>query len=186
MDTHFWQEKYRSQQTGWDLGEISPPLRAYFDQITNKNQSILIPGCGYGHEAIYLAQNGFTDVYAMDLVKEPLDFIQATEPKIHCLQASIFEHLGKYDLIIEQTIFCAIDPNNRQAYIEKVASLLKPGGKYVGVLFNRTFEGGPPFGGNAEEYSGYLENNFNSYSMEPCYNSAAPRNNFELFIIAKK
>lgn len=60
--------------------------------------------------------------------------------------------------------------------------LLRPNGKLVGVLFNRDFEGGPPFGGNVAEYQQIFQKHFNSISMEACYNSIEPRKNSEVFI----
>lgn len=186
MDHDFWHNKYNEQATGWDLGTVSPPLKAYFDQLTSKDISILIPGCGFGHEAIYLIENGFTAVTVIDLVDDALKNIKKEYPTIQAITGDFFEHIGQYDLIIEQTLFCAIDPINRQRYIEQVGRLLRPGGKYVGVLFNRDFEGGPPFGGSMEEYSTYLSPTFSDYNMELCYNSIAPRMGSELFIRATK
>ncbi len=54
-------------------------------------------------------------------------------------------------------------------------SLLKPGGKLVGVLFNRAFEGGPPFGGNMDEYQDLFEPTFTLQTLASCYNSIKPR-----------
>ena len=47
----YWNKQYESNTTGWDLGEVSPPIKAYIDQIENKNCRILIPGCGNTYEA---------------------------------------------------------------------------------------------------------------------------------------
>ncbi|WP_316930385.1 class I SAM-dependent methyltransferase [Formosa agariphila] len=55
----FWNEKYKNNDIGWDLGTVSPPLKSYFDQLTNKDLKILIPGGGHAHEAEYLHQNGY-------------------------------------------------------------------------------------------------------------------------------
>lgn len=186
MDTQFWEARYQEKQTGWDLGTVSPPLKAYFDQLISKDLAILIPGCGFGHEIKYLVSEGFTNVTALDLVEEPLTLLKETCPQVTCIQEDLFTFEGKFDLIIEQTIFCAIDPSGRERYMKKMASLLKPGGKYVGVLFDRTFESGPPFGGSSAEYRTYFEHYFSSFTLEPCYNSAAPRANTEVFFIAKK
>jgi orotidine-5'-phosphate decarboxylase len=60
LTAEFWNEKYLNQQTGWDLGEVSPPIKTYIDQITNKDLRILIPGAGHAYEANYLLENGFT------------------------------------------------------------------------------------------------------------------------------
>jgi len=67
LDQDFWNQRYVEQQTGWDLGEASPPLVAIFDQIENKNASILIPGCGNAYEAQYLLEKGFTNITLIDI-----------------------------------------------------------------------------------------------------------------------
>ena len=63
----FWNNQYVANATGWDLGEVSPPLKAYIDQLTRKNMRILIPGCGNTHEADYLLQQGFTNITVIDI-----------------------------------------------------------------------------------------------------------------------
>ena len=50
LDEKYWENRYQQKETGWDIGKISTPLKEYFDQITNKNQHILIPGCGRAYE----------------------------------------------------------------------------------------------------------------------------------------
>ena len=47
-------------QLGWDLGEVSPPIKSYIDTLEDKNIRILIPGCGNTYEAEYLLEQGFT------------------------------------------------------------------------------------------------------------------------------
>ena len=59
LNPDYWTQRYQENQTGWDLGQVSPPLQAYFDQLENKNLRILIPGCGRGYEGIYLLEKGF-------------------------------------------------------------------------------------------------------------------------------
>ena len=63
----FWNNKYKKNKTGWDLGEISSPLKAYFDQLTDKSALILIPGGGNSYEAEYLHEKGFTNVFVVDI-----------------------------------------------------------------------------------------------------------------------
>jgi SAM-dependent methyltransferase len=155
------------------------------DQLTNKDLRILIPGCGSGYEGEYLFKNGFKHVHLLDFSPQPLVAFKNRVPEFPEKQLHVgdfFEHHGSYDLVIEQTLFCAIDPKLRRAYAEKAASLLKKGGKLVGVMFNREFEGGPPFGGSAEEYLTYFRDHFSTVSMEPCYNSIAPRAGSEVFV----
>ena len=63
----YWNNQYVASETGWDLGEVSPPLKAYIDQLTNKNLRILIPGCGNTYEAEYLLQQEYTDITVIDI-----------------------------------------------------------------------------------------------------------------------
>jgi len=185
-----WEQRYKDEATGWDLGTISLPLKEYFDQVPNKTIKILIPGCGKGHEASYLHQNGFSNVFLLDLAPSPLhDFgIQhPTFPKKHLLEANFFEHQGQYDLIVEQTFFCAIYPIHRQAYAKKAYELLHTKGKLMGLLWSvKLNENHPPFGGSKQEYKDYFDEYFNFIHFENAYNSIQPRSGRELFLLAKK
>lgn len=188
LSAEFWSQRYRDGKTGWDLGSASEPLTAYFDQLKDKSIKILIPGCGNAYEAEYLTEKGFSNVYIIDLSREPLMAFQTRNPDFpeeHIICEDIFVHIGKYDLIIEQTLFCAINPVLRDDYVAKISTLLNNGGKYVGVLFDREFDGGPPYGGNKKEYETYLNKYFEEVSLEACINSVAPRSGSELFMIAK-
>ena len=46
----YWNNQYSSNTTGWDLGQVSPPIKEYIDQLSNKEYRILIPGCGNTYE----------------------------------------------------------------------------------------------------------------------------------------
>jgi hypothetical protein len=83
-------------------------------------------------------------------------------------------------------LFCAIDPKLRPQYAQKCADLLTEKGKMVGLFFDRHFDGGPPFGGNKEEYLSYFSLCFRKISFDKCYNSIAPREGTELFAILEK
>ena len=89
-------------------------------------------------------------------------------------------------MILEQTFFCAIDPALRERYVNKMHELLSENGFILGVLFNRQFEGGPPFGGSEEEYRGLFEPYFHFSIFDPCTNSATPRMGTELFVKLSK
>lgn len=184
----FWQKRYENGAIGWDIGNVSQPLKEYIDQLTDKGLKILIPGCGSGYEAKYLIEKGFKNIHVLDFAPAPLEKLEASNDS-NCLTThceDIFTHAGKYDLILEQTLFCAIDPKRRKEYIEQIASLLVSKGKFVGVLFDREFDGGPPFGGSKQEYLRLMMPFFSEISMESCYNSIEPRIGSEVFFIARK
>lgn len=189
LDEEFWTFRYENGYTGWDLGAPSPPLYQYLCQIASKEIEVLIPGGGNAHEVAAAFDLGFKNVHLLDISSVPiLQFLKRNpsfpESQVH--HQDFFKHEGKYDLILEQTFFCAIDPDFRPVYATKMFDLLKPGGKLVGVLFDREFVGGPPFGGNAQEYESYFLPYFQIEKFEPCYNSVRPRQGSELFMILKK
>jgi thiopurine S-methyltransferase len=70
----------------------------------------------------------------------------------------------------------------RQSYADKINSLLKSQGKMIGVLFNREFQSGPPYGGTKSEYLVYFKKLFSDVTIEECYNSIDSRVGSELFI----
>ncbi len=188
LSAEFWSDRYANDRTGWDLGQVSPPIQAYIEKLNDKALRILIPGCGNGYEAEFLWNQGFKNVEVIDLAKAPLENLKERCPEIpedQLHQGDFFSLEGQYDLIFEQTMFCAIDPELRQAYANQVQALLKPNGKLVGVMFGRDFEGGPPYGGNKSEYQEYFSS-FSEVRMEPCYNSIEPRQGSELFVIIQK
>jgi SAM-dependent methyltransferase len=186
LDADYWSNRYQQQQTGWDIGYGSTPLVEYLQSLKDKSISILIPGCGNAYEAEWLLQHGFTNVTVLDIspvLTAALEERFKGQP-IKILTGDFFEHKGQYDLILEQTFFCALDPSLRSKYVEQMHQLLKPEGKLVGVLFNREFEGGPPFGGSKEEYETLFSQYLRIKKMELCYNSIPPRKGSELFFSA--
>ena len=188
LNAKYWSERYRNNDFGWDTGAITTPLKTYFDQLNNKDVRILIPGAGNAYEAEYLVNNGFTNVFVCDLSEEPLKNLKERCPAFkneNLLLIDFFELSAgcTFDLIIEQTFFCAINPSLRKKYFKKMSSLLNPGGRLVGVLFNDVLnQDHPPFGGNKEEYLTYIDSSFKIRTFEKCYNSIKPRENRELFI----
>lgn len=190
LSEEFWDDRYKNEDIGWDLGEISPPLKAYFDQLTNKNLRILIPGGGNSYEAEYLHRHGFKNVYVADLSKTALNNIRLRVPSFpsaHLIHKNFFDLEGSFDLIIEQTFFCAINPKLRVSYTLKAADLLNQEGKIIGLLFDATFNTDqPPFGGCKTEYLDYFEPHFNILKMEQAYNSHPKREGRELFLKAQK
>ena len=190
LSANFWENKYKSNKIGWDLGAISPPLKAYFDQLENKELKILIPGGGNSYEAEYLFKNGFKNVSVVDISKEPLDNLKKRVPKFpssQLINANFFDVNFTFDLIIEQTFFCAIDPILRVKYTLKMNDLLNENGKLVGLLFDAKLnEDHPPFGGNKQEYLSYFKPYFKIIKMESCYNSYHNRKGMELFVMLHK
>lgn len=188
LDANYWNNRYLAGQTGWDIGYASTPLKTYIDQLADKSMRILVPGCGNAYEVKYLLEQGFENITVIDIapaltaaLEKELHIYLGT--KLSVITGDFFSLSGHFDLVLEQTFFCALDPSLREAYVQKMHMLLKPEGKLAGVLFNREFAGGPPFGGSLAEYQILFAPYFEVKKMEPCYNSIESRNSSELFII---
>jgi len=190
FDEQYWTNRYLSKNTGWDVKDITTPIKEYIDQLTNKKLKILVPGCGNGYEVIYLYNNGFSNVFVVDISANPLTQLQSKcpdLPKENFLHADFFGISGEYDLIIEQTFFCSLHPTRRAEYVHKMSDLLQANGKLVGLLFNIPLKSDePPFGGNRMQYLPIFKEYLHVQVCEECYNSIPPRQGNELFIIAKK
>ncbi len=190
----YWTQRYIDGHMGWNIGYPSTPIKTYVDHLNNKDISILIPGAGNAYEAEYLWEQGFRNVDVLDIASLPIEkFMQRNPsfPKNQLYTKDFFMHQGQYDLILEQTFFCSLIPSdkNRFAYAEKMAQLLKPSGKLVGVWFDIPLTSDMekrPFGGDKALYLTYLEPYFSVKSFERCYNSIPPRQGHELFGIFEK
>lgn len=107
----FWQQRYKTDSIQWDMGEVSPPLKAYIDQLRKsaKNEAILIPGAGNAYEVGYLYEQGFTNVTLVDFALAPIEAFAKRYPnfpaeKLIC--ADFFELYPEqyhFDWVLEQT-----------------------------------------------------------------------------------
>lgn len=188
-DKSYWEERFQEGRTGWDIGHAAPALLEYVRSTQEKEARILIPGCGHAYEAELLYPEGYRNIHLLDLAPSALKNFRARVPdfpeaQIH--EEDFFEHIRSYELILEQTFFCALNPDQRTDYVDKMHELLVAGGKLAGLLFDADWEGGPPYSGNKKEYLKLFEKRFNVLKMERASNSIPPRQGSELFFELSK
>ena len=192
--SQFWEDIYLENDTGWDLKGVTP----FFDSISNEliQGKVCILGCGRGYDAIMFAKKGF-DVTAVDFALTPISELNklAIEKSvtITTVQNDIFSLVDKFpdtfDYVIEQTCFCAIHPNRRKEYEILVRTILKPGGKLVGLWFpldKSQEEGGPPFGTTIDEVKSIFNSGWKIEKENFPSQSVEPRKGREKLIIFKK
>lgn len=186
LNASYWEQRWKNRETRWDIGYASPPIVSYMQHYTDKDAAILIPGCGNAHEAAWLVDQGYNNVTILDISATAIANAKQKISNRDSLQfvcADFFDFEGTFDLILEQTFFCALPIERRHAYAQKMVELLKNSGKLVGVLFDRKFESaGPPYGGDLEEYRSIFAPYFILNRFEGCYNSIPSRAGTELFI----
>lgn len=192
LSAKYWEQRYVDKNTGWDVGEIVPQWKVYFDDLVCHctEKRILIPGAGLGHEAEYLHHLGFREVHVLDWSPTAIERFKERIPSFpasHCHVGDFFTHKGTYDIIVEQTFFCAIDPLLRKQYVLAIDNLLAESGQWAAMLFNTRFDGdGPPFGGTIDEYIDLFKGVFKEIVIDEEPASIEPRKGREVFVIGRK
>ena len=149
----FWEQRYRSGTTPWDFGGVPSRVTRYLESHHHGGEA-LIPGCGNGHEIEAFADAGF-NVTAIDLAPTAVARARQNLPPTlaeRVLLGDFFTHdfsPAPFDLVYERTFLCALPPEQRSAYVRRMARLLKPGGTLVGFFVLGEECGGPPYYLNA-------------------------------------
>jgi SAM-dependent methyltransferase len=158
LDASAWEARWKNADTPWDMSAPAPPLvAAVLRGGLAPPARVLVPGCGAGHDARFLAARGF-DVVGVDVSETALARARALAAadgvRAEFVLADLFappRSLGAFDAAWEHTCFCAVDPSRRDEYVDAVADLLRPGGRLLGLFFLIRPETGPPFGATIEE-----------------------------------
>ena len=112
---------------------------------------------GIGRAAVlHLARAGF-DVTGCDFAPSAIRLSRertaAANLKAQFIQADFLRDNPpqKFDWLFEHTLFCAIDPADRDLYVQAVLRWLAPGGQYLAVNYLIPDQDGPPFGTTRDE-----------------------------------
>ena len=146
-----WEAAYINDNTPWDKGTAAPPLLEWL--ATNSiSGRVLVPGCGTGHDVRLLAKQG-ADVVGMDISPSALCRAERLS-KMGKVSYAICDFLklgsqwhGQFDTVVEHTCLCALELDQRKAYVASVLSALKPRGYYLAIFFREVSNydnGGPP------------------------------------------
>ncbi len=151
MISNTWEHRYQQGDTGWDRGTPSPALTYWLHHGLKATQRILVPGCGRGHEVVALAKLGF-EVTALDFAPSAIqDLKQSLEQQgLHvdlvCQDLYQYEpENAAFDAVYEQTCLCALEPQQRQAYADRLYAWLKPKGRLYFSMMQTGKTGGPPY-----------------------------------------
>lgn len=142
----FWDERFRQGFTPWDQAGVPAAFAGFVARTAPLR--VLIPGCGSAHEALALAQAGWT-VRAIDF---SADAVAAARKQLgpHAElveQADFFAYQPPFapEWVYERAFFCALPPQRRAAYVARMAELLPTGGLLAGFFFFGDSPKGPPF-----------------------------------------
>ena len=188
-----WQNHYDNDDLKWDLGQVAPPFIRLWEENKLPRGKTLIPGCGQGHEVIFLADKGFK-VTGLDYAPGAVELLSRSlkEKKLQAdvLSQDFFKldenHNAQYDLILEQAFFCAIHPSMRSAYVETATRILKKGGLLAALFYETGEEGGPPFNTTPSDILDHFSDAFHIETLEKTPHSVEKRKDKELLGLLRK
>lgn len=204
----YWDAAYDEERDGWDMGTPTP---VFVDMLTRFSMDfskygdrdyaalgrpprVLIPCSGRGYDALYFATRGW-DVTAVDFAEHPLRWLRGEAEhagvEIEILQEDMFTlgktHPGHFDLIVEYTCVCAIDPARREEFVRFCREVLRPDGTVMALLFPVDGRpGGPPFSIDVEDFKSQMAPHFTLLHESMPETSVRPRLGHERLILWRK
>jgi SAM-dependent methyltransferase len=169
-----WEARYQSGDMPWEKGAPSPGLVDFLSahrELTGK--TVCVPGCGTGHDVREWVKAGF-ETFGFDIAPSAIALAQGTPVSDPARLKTTRQHAGSetgvpmrlefrlgdflrdeppflFDWIFEHTLYCAVDPGERELYVQAARRWLKPGGQYLAVNYLIPDQDGPPFGTTREE-----------------------------------
>ena len=157
MSRDFWENRYQTGDMPWEKNAPSPGLVDFLAVHPDLPRGIVcVPGCGTGHDVREFAKAGFA-AFGFDIApsarRHAEEKTRAAGLAAH-FQLSDFLHdepPQKFDWLFEHTLFCAIQPQERDDYVRAALRWLKPDGQYLAVNYLISDKDGPPFGTTRDE-----------------------------------
>ena len=189
----YWQKVYDDEpRPGWDMDGPSPVLTELLDAAASQDITlggdIVVPGCGFGHDAAELARRGFR-VTAFDFAPAAIAGAQGRYGDVvdWRLEDWFTTEQGPFDLIFDHTCFVAMEPARRSDYLDVCADRLKPSGLWLAVLFDDTNgRPGPPFQIAMDEARRLVANQFDVLHLQRAEQSHPRRAGREFLVIGRK
>jgi SAM-dependent methyltransferase len=151
MSRDYWEQRYQTKEMSWEKDAPSPGLVDFLAAHPNlKSGTVCVPGCGTGHDVRAFAKAGFT-AFGFDLAPSAIPLAEektkagGITAKFQLADFLHDEPPQKFDWLFEHTLFCAIQPRERDGYVRAVLRWLKPGGYYLAVNYFDCDPDGPPF-----------------------------------------
>jgi SAM-dependent methyltransferase len=126
-------------QAPWDIGR---PQRAFIDVADQITGSILDAGCGTGENALFFAGRG-RKVTGIDFLEEPISRAnrKAAERGLTAtflvMDALALKDLSEvFDTVIDSGLFHVFNDDARRRYVNGLATVMKPGGRFFLLCFS--------------------------------------------------
>jgi SAM-dependent methyltransferase len=188
-----WERRWAAGDTPWDLGRAPAVLDDLLAGLADGPLCVLVPGAGAGHDALAWARAGHV-VTAVDVAPTALVRCRESARKAGLaptlLVADLFalpqDLRGAFDVVWEQTCFCAIPPTRRPDYARAMADVLRPRGTLHALLWNHGRPGGPPHDVRREDAQRVFAPFFEPISLVDVTGSPAGRAGEFLYTLRKR
>ncbi|OOF26417.1 thiopurine S-methyltransferase [Salinivibrio proteolyticus] len=165
MEQEFWHQRWAENQIGFHRDSVHPMLMTYWSALNPRlDEEVLVPLCGKSIDLNWLAERHervvgveLSDIAVRAFFSENLYTPQVyTAPSGHThycfdelelISGDFFTaRLQPAPLIYDRAALVAMPPSMRQQYVDRVTSLLAPGGRMLLItLFYPQSDDHPPF-----------------------------------------
>ncbi|EAU90061.1 thiol methyltransferase 1 [Coprinopsis cinerea okayama7 len=203
-DRHSWDLLWKENITPWDAGDAQPSLIELIEEsgldFARKGRA-LVPGCGTGYDAVYLASALGLQTIGMDISESAVEAANRYRDSsgVQGADRAIFQKADfftykvpdeeRFDLIMDHTFFCAIHPSLRPEWGQRMSELIKPGGYLITICFPMIpkVETGPPYYLRPEHYDEVLKETFEKvYDKVPTKSSENHKDKERMLVWKKK
>jgi methyl halide transferase len=157
MSESYWESRYQTGDMPWEKGAPSPGLVDFLATHPDlPGETVCVPGGGTGHDACEWGKAGFR-VYGYDIAPSAVSLSSERARGLGlCAEFRETDFLRAkppfaFDWLFEHTLFCAIQPAERDLYVRAAVRWLKPGGHYLAINYLIPDQDGPPFGTTRDE-----------------------------------
>jgi thiopurine S-methyltransferase len=164
MNHDFWLERWKLGQLGFHRDSPHPLLQRFWPELGVSGGRVLVPLCGKSTDLDWLAARDH-DVVGVEFVPQAVEdyfaergltpereqresFPVAKNGRVCLIVGDFFAvHAGVTgvcDAAYDRGAWVAIAPEDREKYVARIHSLLRPGGRILLVNFEHDVGSGPP------------------------------------------
>lgn len=176
--TQFWVRRWEGGKLPWDLGGVPPDLVSFLTRTQTSRARVLIPGCGTGYEVRAFHEAGY-DVTALDFsgpaVAHAREVLGPLGEKV--VQGNFFKHdfgESRFGLVYERGFLCSLPPERWPDYASRLADLLAPSGRLIGLFLYGQEPEPPPFPLTEATAAGLLGRSFRLLSSTASIGESVP------------
>jgi len=183
-----WQSRWDANTPSWHFHEVNPILQTFFPTISSgvtlKGKRFLVPLCGKSIDMKWLYDQGLTVIGIEAIEKGILEFFSeqgleferkdyesysvfsTKDSRLQIFQGNLFgfdeTNIGKFDFFFDRGGLVAVELNEREAYIDFFAKIMKP--QSVGLVevfeYDQSLATRQPFPVSLDEIDKLYQNDF--------------------------